>query len=387
MYFASAALKNIIRNVGDPMTAPRNSESERVRDAKALLDTVWTEVQALDLLQPPNGDLAEDIMAIFNQREKGWRYSIIIQVLGKATEFTLDALSLQEKDDNEGSWDAREFAKKVVVPWEASLRKPLGGSGDPYVNNIFRSPRYSPEMRRDRRSPEVYDKVFRIITAAQECESQEVVRSLLKHILTEFRRWLQNKSPEYPVPQRASLKHTVQAVTEFLSVRSGGARLQSVVFGLYKALGGIRNFYDEVKSRHVNAADMASGSSGDVECLRGEERALAVEVKDIAVTYQMVDESVTKARTAGETELLIIVNHQIPVRSSDANAVEDLVDREFSSGLNVYIESAPVLIPQLLSIMGEEGRRQFLEEVGNCLNEQNADYMERVEWGRIVRSI
>jgi hypothetical protein len=368
-------------------TRPQRVDSPRILAAREVLDTVWQEVQDVDLASQPRGEFADDILDIFNSGEKGWGYSVITQVLGKATDFNLDALSLQEKDENPGSWDAREFAKKVVVPWERNLNNPLGGSGDPYVNNMFRLPRYCEEMRRDRRSPEIYDKTYRVICAAQECQRPIDVIHLLEQILTELRRWLQDKSPDYPVPHRASLNKTNDAIIEFLSVRSGGARFQSVVYALFKAVGGIRGFYDQVRSRHVNAADSASGSSGDVECFREEERALVVEVKDIVLTYQMVEESATKARTLGETELLIIVNHQNPITNSDILSVKQLLEREFSSGLNIYIESAHLFMSCLLSIIGENGRRCFLEEVGNCLREQNADYMHRVEWGRIVRNI
>jgi hypothetical protein len=335
----------------------------------------------------PVGVCESDVQSVLAGSEISWRYAIITQILGKAVDIRLDVLSLQEKDDSQGSWDAREFAKRVVVPWNDSLGGPLGSSKDPYVSNIFRHPRFGDEMRRDRRSPEQYDRTFRIVSAAAACGSSAEVRVLLREVLSGLRRWLQGKNPEYPIPLRASLKSTLDALSQFLQDRSGGSRLQAIIFALFKAVGETRGFYDSVRSSHVNAADAARERAGDVECFRDGVNAITVEVKDSPIDREMVDASARKARLSEITELIIVSSSERPLKDSEQGGVEVMIAREFSSGLNIYCASAMSILTACLSILGEEGRRVFLGGVGECLSEQNADYAHRIEWARIVRTL
>jgi len=121
--------------------------------ATAILKDLWKELEEFPIDELPNGSISDAAFAAFEHKEIGWKYSIIIQVTGKAADFSLDALCLQKRDGQSGLWDPREFAKRVIVPWHGSIGAPLGTSGDPYVNNIFRRPRFDETMREGRRSP------------------------------------------------------------------------------------------------------------------------------------------------------------------------------------------------------------------------------------------
>ena len=106
--------------------------------ARNLLDEMWAELSALPLDElPVDAEIGPVIREILDGKEKGWRHSIYIQILGKATDFRLNALCLQQKFDGKGAWDAREFAKSVVVPW----RERLGVRRSAMVAGVFDSPR------------------------------------------------------------------------------------------------------------------------------------------------------------------------------------------------------------------------------------------------------
>lgn len=356
--------------------------------ARALLDRLWTETLAEDIDKLPFDEkVSGATRKLLEGKELGWRYSIYIQVLGKAANFELNALCLQDKFKGRGAWDAREFAKSVLVPWNDAVGLPLGQSGDPYVSNTFRHPSYGKEMRRDRKSPELYDLAEIIVKRAQAATHSAEVEKLLRLLLAELRRFLQGKDLAYPVPKRVSLPACEGCIERYLDAKSGGARLQGLVFAAFRTLAAQTGAYSTVESRHVNAADYASGAAGDIECWKGESLALAIEVKDRALTMAQVQESVVKARLNEVTELLFVVRSDELVPAAEQTAMRGLVDKEFSAGINLYIESAPNFFSRFLLFLLEDGRRKFLLDAGESLKLQKADFQHRLAWSAAVRAL
>lgn len=356
--------------------------------ASELLARVWSELLALPLdRMPADPEIGTVARKILEGKEIGWRYSIYIQVLGKAANFELNALCLQDKFAGNGAWDAREFAKSVVVPWNAAAGAPLGQSGDPYVSNTFRHPSYGPEMRRDRKSPELYDLAERIVQKAENAANPKAVEALLRLILAELRRHLQGKDLDYPAPKRVSLPVCTKCIDEYLAAKSGGARLQALVFAAFRTLASETGAYSRVESRHVNAADSASGAAGDIECWRANQLRLAVEVKDRVLTISQVQESIAKARINEVGELLFVVRSSQLMPVDEQAAMSKLIDKEFSAGLNLYVESAAGFFSRFLLFLLEDGRRKFLLDAGVALQLQKADFQHRLAWSAAVRAL
>ena len=337
----------------------------------------------------PTGSISKDAFEVFQHHEIGWKYSILIQVSGKAASFELDALCLQKKEGQPGQWDPREFAKRVIVPWNKSIGSPLGDSGDPYVNNIFRRPRFDEAMREGRRSKGTYDKVKGILDTVQASDTADKVSGYLKLILAQLRKYLDGKSFDYPVPQRISLHDTLECVAKYLEVSSGGARLQAIAHGMVMALKAKGVAYEEVLSRHVNAADSASQSAGDVECFTGGQNVFTVEVKDRELTASEVNASIEKARLSDVRELLFFVHRKKGklVAENDGAAINEMIENQFALGLNIYIEQALEILRLACTLLGEEGRKDFLTLVGTALGEQGADPKHRWAWSQAVRNI
>ena len=357
--------------------------------ASKILRELWAEVEAIPMDQLPTGSTSDAAYKAFDYREIGWKYSILIQVTGKAADFSLDALCLQKRDGQAGLWEPREFSKRVIVPWLATIGSPLGTSNDPYVNNIFRSPRFDSSMREGRRSPEMFDIVKGILDEVQAAVSTKEVRQYLKLILVALRRYMAGKSFEYPIPQRISLLDTLGCVTHYLDESSGGSRLQAIAQGLVIALqqGGVR--YEKIVSRHVNAADAASQSAGDVECFSGEKNVFTLEVKDRKLTVAELEASIEKARLANVTELLFFVHQKRGslYDEADDKKIKDIVAAQFALGLNIYIERAEDFLRLNCTLLGEDGRKTFLTSVGQALAEQGADPKHRWAWSQAVRGI
>lgn len=365
------------------------AEPEFEERATAVLQELWTELETIPVTELPIGSISDQAFEVFQHHEIGWKYSILIQVVGKAADFSLDTLCLQKREGQPSQWDPREFAKRVVVPWNKSIGSPLGDSGDPYVNNIFRRPRFDDSMREGRRSQVMFDKVKAILDTVQASVTPNEVREYLRLILAQLRKYLDGKSFDYPVPQRVSLQDTLDCLWDYLEVSSGGARLQAVAHGLVMALKAKGVAYEKVCSRHVNAADSASKSAGDVECFSGGKNVFTVEVKDRELTAAEVGSSIEKARLAEVRELLFFVHRKNGriISESDAEEIKQMISRQFALGLNIYIEPAFDLLRLSCTLLGEEGRKDFLIFVGTALGEQGADPKHRWAWSQAVRDI
>ena len=72
-------------------------------------------------LAAPEGKLDDSIDHVLEGTEIGYKKLIVVQLVGKAADFSLDAHALQKGSSDTRAWDAREFAKKVFVPWNASV--------------------------------------------------------------------------------------------------------------------------------------------------------------------------------------------------------------------------------------------------------------------------
>ena len=356
--------------------------------ARELLRTLWMEIESTEISALPfDATLTPLVRSVINGREKGYRQSIYIQLLGKATDVSLDARCLQDKYTGKGAWDAREFAKKVFVPWHKSLQSPLGESDDPYVSNVFRHPCYGKEMERDRKDKETYAKAAAIIFQAQQSKNRDDAAQVLRIALAELRRLLQDHSLEFSVPLRVSLAQSLATVNSYLSKSSGGSRLQAIVYAALKTFALRTRLFDRVHSRHINAADAASGAVGDVECFTADKLVAVFEVKDRALDLAETEATIAKARVAAVNEIFFVVRAVPIFKSGDQAAIERQIASEFSVGINLYVISHEDLITSILAFCFEGGRRDFMREVGTALEETRADYQHRLAWAKIVRAI
>jgi hypothetical protein len=98
--------------------------------------------------------------------------------------------------------------------------------------------------------------------------------------------------------------------------------------------------------------------------------------------------SVNKARIADASDLMFIVRAKNLFDSGfDGDAFDAICVSQFSSGLNIYLERFENFSRVCLSLVGEDGRRSFLEEVGNSLAEQNAEISHKWAWSNIVKAL
>lgn len=332
-------------------------------------------------------DLGKLADAVFQGKEAGYKKAIIVQAAGKAADPKLDAQAMQKGEGAPGSWDAREFAKQSFVNWNIEANEPFSHSADPYVSNPYRVLRFDEGQRSQRKNKEEFDAALLVLQYLNSTSKPDVAFANLVQILFGLRRWIADKTVAYPLPQRASLDAIILAITEFLASKSGGTRLQAVVAALIVSLASAGFRISEVTSAHINSSDASGRKAGDVSFSLAE-RASAVEVKDRPLSRDELLASIAKARVASITDLLFVVRSK-NVLNSDLTETDlaQIFSNQFSSGLNLYVEKFSSFSRICLTLIGEAGRRTFLEEVGKSLSEQGADISHKWDWAAIVKAL
>lgn len=324
---------------------------------------------------------------VFDGQETGYKKAIIIQAAGKAADPSIDAQAMQKGLGDATSWDAREFAKQTFVVWNRSANEPFAHSADPYVSNPYRVLRFDESQRASRQRPFEFDNALAVLEYLNTAEKESDAFANLVEIMLGLRRWIADKDVRYPLPKRISRGKCIEAVALYLGSKSGGTRLQAIVAALFNSLAAAGLKITDVTSGHINAADTASQKSGDVAYTTAE-ASVAAEVKDRPLSRSELAASIDKARVASVTELMFVIR-ALPIlaRDFDESELEAVCDSQFSSGLNIYVEPFEGFSKTVLTIIGENGRRRFLEEVGTALADQNADIPHKWAWAKIVKEL
>ena len=97
-----------------------------------------------DSSQLPATEWNREIRTIIQGKHLTFRYILVTALLGKATNPSINALSLQARANIDGAYDARSLCHAVVVPLERQLlNRSLGGSNEPFLNKPARFPTIS----------------------------------------------------------------------------------------------------------------------------------------------------------------------------------------------------------------------------------------------------
>lgn len=358
----------------------RNSVTPDRDRAKELLAELWDIVLNDQTIVAPL-----EIAALVNSNQVAVRFSLPTQLLGKLTDNDLDALSLQKgKEADSTRWDPRGFASKVIVPWNRNNQNVLGASADPYVSNPLRRPR--PDVGLENvDDPDEWRRLTVVLARVQDASSAELTRSVLLQVLAAIRDRLRDFTFEYVLPPRVSLKQATGLVQRFLAVQSGGDRGLAVAAAFFKTVGERSHLYAHVRRGVINAADAATGSAGDLECVDEAGKLIfAVEVKERRLRITDVADGVRKARHFSVQELLFCTEG---VQDADKEEVDLALANAWASGTNVYHLTINGLIANVLPLIGETGIRQFITNIGAQLDAFNTQPKHRKAWRSLLDAL
>jgi hypothetical protein len=358
--------------------------------AAAILDATWNDVSRL--AQGPglkdsvaDSRLLEDIRLSVNSAIKTYRYVLPTQVVAKLADSSLDCTCVQALRGGKGAFDARTIAHAVIVPFDQSNESVLGGSSEPYVNNPLRIPEISAEYRDAQKDKTAWDRLCRVLAVVERTQQPRFTNQVFRQILTEIYRRLAQVRVTYPTPRRASLSSALQAMSDYLVGYSGGDRLLALTSALFVVIGKRFNLFPQVRRAKITAADAPSGMLADLECVsKNGDIFFAVEVKDRQLTISQVKAKMKTIRERKVSEIFFVARDTVPDEKKKLN---DFVEHQFTSGHNVYITDLLTLSRTALAVIGEEGRRDFLQEIAEQLEKYKSEVAHRRAWAELLGKI
>ena len=348
---------------------------------------VWLDSQWEQALASFDSEPDEEIDRFIGSSLVSIRYAVFTQLLGKLADADRDLLCLQRGDPEtanaDGRWDPRSFCTRVVVPWVRRTQNVLGTSSDPYVNNPLRRPRLdegmgslSPSSRGE------WEALVAFLSEMQSDGRRSTVEAALVRCLMSIARRLRSQSVVYPVPHRISLSQLCSLLDRYLAVSDGGLRPMIVATALMRTLGEAFSIFARVESQGLNEADTASGAPGDVSCFGAdEELVLAVEVKGHRLTYVELGATILSARSADVTNILFATPG---IANADREEIETRIADEFASGSNVHQISINDLVRTTFSLLGEDWRVRFINEICDELDARSTDPADRVAFAGML---
>lgn len=362
-----------------------------VDEATAVLNRVWSEICNLakeEQLQDwfPEEALVESVRSAVNSSTKSYRYVLPTQLVAKLADLSLDCRCLQAGRGTPGSFDARTIAHGVIVPFDQANDNVLGGSPEPYVNNPLRVPEVSDRYRKAQRNQRDWNHLCNVLSIVEKKRDAVFTELVLKQVLTEIYRRLSGVHVVYPTPKRISLNKSIELIENYLAEHSGGDRLLALASALFVVIGRRFGLYSEVRRASITAADVATGMLADLECISEQgDVVLVVEVKDRELTINQLRDKIPDIRERQISEIFFIA--QQGIASNDEEKITQLVNHEFTSGHNVYVTDLVSLSRTVLALLGEQGRRDFLAEVGIQLDTYHSDISHRRTWAKLLGSV
>jgi len=370
------------------MVSPESNEAPLWQRARKILDSLWSEIEALGEAQKLRDELTgpdlEDVRRVCASPIKSYHYVLPTQLSAKVADPSLDTRCLQIIRGGRGAFDARTVAHKAVVPFDQANNNVLGGSPEPYVNNPLRFPEITRKYRDAQRTKEDWDALCRILQRVEDTDAPAFTTGILKQVLIEICRQLAHVAVAYPFPRRVSLQQTMTLIDDFLSITSYGDRLLALTSAVFATSGKRFALFNEVRRANVTASDASTGMSADLECLAPSgEVILSVEVKDRQITITQLKDKMQTIRQRGISEVFFVAQKGIPLAEKDE--IEQLIRREFTAGHNVYVTDLNRLAEAVLALLGEDGRTEFLREVARQLD-RHSRIEHRRAWAELLKS-
>jgi len=365
---------------------------EFINSCRQHLEKSWSEItNVFESSEPPIPPLTDrsDLVSLINDcltsSIKTYHYVLPTQLLAKAVNQDLDARSLQASHDAPGAFDARTVAHQVIVPFDQTNYRVLGGSPEPYVNNPVRVPAVIAEYRTQQRNKEDWDKLVTVLGAVEQANDPAFTQRVFEQVLFETYKLLAGVTVSYPTPNRISLSGVQNLIDSYLEATSGGERMEAICTALFQTIGEEFKVFDEAKREKVHAADASSGMLADIECYRDKRIVLLVEVKDRLLTLTQLDSKVDVARSRQIAELLFLA--RTGGEQTETAEIHDRIIAEFASGQNIYITNFTDFSLGIFILLGEKGRTKFINAIGQELNRVNAGIEHRRTWAQLLRNV
>lgn len=356
------------------------------KKAGEILQTEWSYV-----VKHPNQDFLDPakypqwtqrIKDIIHGKQLTYKYILLTATLAKAVNPNIHYRALQQGSKLQGAYDARSIAHSIVVPFEKSHGERFGGSNEPFLNRPARYPEFDLSNRDRNRNAQ--RQLYSLLEDCQNSSAKDktlpiaVLRQILKEMLC-----LSPTKKEFQLPPvKVSLQTITKMVEDFLAVSGSGERLVAVCAAAFASMDKVSGGRLKVKAYPVNWPDKFAKTAGDIEFYLDAKIVKAAESKDKPISASDVRHCQMKAKRHGITEYIIL--NGAGIIANDKVSIDKFIESQLQEGINLYLMSVPSgLFPYFL-YLGEQGRRLFLTEVGNYLNEIKATRENKDAWQQLI---
>jgi hypothetical protein len=220
-----------------------------------------------DSLSDP--ELLKAIHASINGDDKSYPFVLPTQLISKFVNPTLNAKCLQAQLGGPGAFDARTIAHYVLVEFDQSHSRVLGGATSPYLNNPLRTPQITLDeaVLKKKKNRQGWINLFTVLDAVQRRDDPVFTTAVLRQVQKEIIFRLNRTKIIYPTPHRISLNQAIETLEKFLSTPSRGDKAQAVATALFEAIRKRFGIYSEVRRSRTNAADAETGQLADIRPL------------------------------------------------------------------------------------------------------------------------
>ncbi|GAB3041267.1 hypothetical protein GCM10025298_33560 [Natronobiforma cellulositropha] len=325
---------------------------------------------------------ASKIGEVLNASQLTYKYILVTNVIAKAVNPNIHYRAMQAQWVNPGAYNARSLGHQVLVEWEKEHGERLGGSNEPFLNKPARYPDFS--MENSYRSEKAHTRLYELLERLEEQTNSGEVDpvDVLRHTVYEISQLDPQTVDFVPPKSEVPYEGLRSRVEEYLEKSGGGERLASVTAGVMKAHYTHTNGEDyTIAAEHANVPDEFSKAAGDVEVFRDEELVRAMEVKDKPTERSDIQHAITKARENELPEYLYIVGQGFRNESEKQGALKEIEDASVGLIL-VYPEE----LLSLLKFVEDAGRKQFVESVGEFLNDMRASAENKTDWKDLAES-
>jgi hypothetical protein len=140
--------------------------------------------------------------------------------------------------------------------------------------------------------------------------------------------------------------------------------------------------YREIRRNVINAADTATHSAGDLECIGADGSVLlAVEVKERRIGDADVHGIIAKARELSVQEVLLCTEGII---QGEQESVANTFASAWASGTNLSHVTISELMRGILPLLGETGIRSFVVQIGAQLDTFSTQPRHRKAWKSLL---
>jgi len=121
----------------------------------------------------------------------------------------------------------------------------------------------------------------------------------------------------------------------------------------------------------------------DLDCYSGEKLVMAVELKDREIRLRDLEEKLPSIRSSSLYESFFLAKK---ISDEEMQDRESWIERQYQLGYSIYVFTIDHFASVVLALTGSDGRRNFLVEVGNALDE-HSELLHRKAWEKIIREI